>query len=458
MGRGTRKMAKQIINTGTEPGNQGDGDSLRDAFIKTNTNFDVLFSVHYVTDTSLDHDDPGVEGTIAKALQDAGTAGGGLVLVGSGTFTYPNNTLNIPENVILKGVGRKATTLNVTGIQDGITLLNKFSGVESLHLKMPSSNSGDGIKIFTNYTHLRDLHLTGVGFTAWGINIDSSNVCKVDNVTMGIIGPELFTGNGIIFQISDPANTPFNFGDCNLVKVDITLARNNTTGISFQGPDNTNLVINNIMLSQVEVVGTGATGGGTGLHLRNSARITCCHVDLENFQTAILEESSPERPNASTNNVYISTFVTGSSTSYASSGLVTRRLFLGCDNLTPESLSDADVMLPESLWLNETFCRLRGSVAGQLAIDDGNESNGVRLTVNSEAPDIKPSSTSGTARLTLGRASSQGVSCVPGIILEPNSTLPTNPAEGTLVQFTAGVVAPSAGLYQLRGGTWVFIG
>lgn len=51
-------MTKKIINVGTEPGDQGDGDSLRDAFIKSQSNFDELYSFSPITDTSLDHSNP----------------------------------------------------------------------------------------------------------------------------------------------------------------------------------------------------------------------------------------------------------------------------------------------------------------------------------------------------------------------------------------------------------------
>lgn len=447
-------MSKRTINTGQLPGNLGDGDTLRNAFEKTNANFDELYTVYPVVDASLEHDDPTVDGTIAKALQDAGDAGGGLVMIGPGTFTCPNTTLNVPQNVIIRGVGRVATTIRITGSQDGITLSDWFSGVESLMLWMPTGNAGDGIKIIKNYTHVRDLHIIGLDQSAWGINADPANVCKIDNVTMGTIGPYQFFGNGIIFQNTNQAASPFNFGDSLLIKVDITLHGNNTTALKFHGPDDTNNVINNVLLSQVEVLALETVSGCTGLHLRNAKRITCNHVDLENLEIAVLEESAGSGNNVSSNNVFISTFVFGSVTSYQSSGVVNRRLFLGCDNLTPDNLSDNDVMFPLALWLSDNNCRIQGPANGNLTIDDGADTNGLRFLVDSESPSIQPES---TAELILGKANSQGVRCIPGIILPIQATQITDAVDGTIAQFSAGVVGPNRGLYQLRGSNWVFI-
>ena len=451
-------MSQRTINVGQPPGNLGDGDTLRDAFEKTNKNFSELYNVYPVIDTSLEHDDPTVDGTIAKALLDAGDGGGGVVLVGPGTFVCPNSTLTVPENVILRGSGRIATTIKVTGGHDGITLSSWFTGVESLMLWLPDSGSGDGIRIRSNYTHLRDLLFIGCSASSWGINVDRSNVCKIDHVAMGTIGPYNFLGNGILFQNTDPGGFPFNYGDSLLIKVDVTLARSNTTALKFHGPDGSNNVINNVLLSQVEVLVENGASGCTGLHLRNAKRITCTHVDLENLETAILEESGGGGNNVSSNNVFISTFVFGSTTSYRSSGVVNRRLFLGCDNLTPDNLSDTDVLLPRSLWLSDDNCRIQGPAKGQLTIDDGNDINGVRFIVDSESPSIVPESPSGTASLTLGRPTSLGVQCIPGIVLPTQNTPITGALDGTIAQFNAGVVGANRGLYQLRDGAWVFIG
>ena len=284
------------------------------------------------------------------------------------------------------------------------------------------------------------------------------NVCKIDNVTMGSLAPaKRFTGNGILFHISDQATFPFNYGDSAIVKVDIFLLRSNTTGIRFHGPENTNNVINNILLSQVEVLADKNIVGCTGLHLINSKRITCNGVDLENLDIAIIEESIGTGNNVSSNNNFIATFVFGSNTSYQTSGVVNRRLFLGCDNLTPDNLADTDVMFPKSLWLSDNKCKIEGPANGQLTISDGIGNNGLRFDVRSENPIIKPDSSSSTASVTVGDNNSLGVTCLPGIVLPVYNTEPANTIDGMIMQFHAGVVGANRGLYQLRDGVWEFI-
>ena len=307
-------MTQKIINIGTDPGNQSDGDSLRDAFIKTNANFDEIFSVRYVTDTNLVQDDPNTMGTIAHALAEAGAAGGGTVLIGQGKFICRSTTLTVPRNVILKGIGRDATVIIVTGSQDGITLPNRLSGVESLRLQMPKASSGDGIKITSHYVTLRDLAFSGVSAFSWGINIDAASVCNLDNILMGTSfrGTDAFTGNGILYHNSISGEKPFNHGDSRISKVDIHLGTSNTTGMKFHGADGTNNVINNILLSQIDVVGTGNTSGTTGIHLRNANRIVLHTVDLEQLELAVFEEGAGGNTQGSNNNVFMAVFVFGS--------------------------------------------------------------------------------------------------------------------------------------------------
>lgn len=453
-------MNNKIINVGTEPGNQGDGDTLRDAFIKTNTNFDTLFAVHYVTDTTLKHDESDTEGTIAYALAEAGAAGGGTVQVGPGIFYSRTTTLTVPKNVTLKGVGIDATTIRVTGPQDGITIPQRFGQVESLGLEMPTGSSGDGIKITSSNVTLRDLGLSGVGLSSWGINVDAAGICTIDHISIGsTFHPyDKFTGNGILFQNTTPALEPYNFGDSRLSKIDIKLASNNTTGIKFHGPDGTNNVINNILLSQIDIIGPGDGSGTTGVHLRNAKRIALHTVDLEQLELAIFEEGAGGNTKGSANNVFIAVFVF-SQTGYFSSGPVRNRLFLGCDNLRPLSVDDNDTVIPTALWIDDGSTRI-SSQPGQsnIAFDDGDIDTGLKVLFNTDNPNIEPASGNSNSRLTLGAAGTRGVECLPGLILPLlNNPIP-NAVDGTIAQYAAGVVGSNRGLYQLRGSSWVFIG
>lgn len=450
-------MTKKIINVGTDPGNQGDGDSLRDAFIKTQANFDELYTVFPVTDTTLEHDDPSIDGTIAKALADAAAAGGGTVLIGPGNFTCPTLPLTISHDVVLKGVGRRVTNIEITGTQSGILLNGQFGAIESLRLQMPNGTLSDGIIVKGSDIHIRDLAVSGGGPTSWGINIDGANVTSLSNIRMGGYDNP-FRGNGIIYQNS--VDRPINFGDGLISKVDIELKSDGTTGIKFQG-SNSEIqappppIINNVLMSQVEIIGTGAQGTCVGVHIYNAQRIVFSTVDLENLGTAIIEEGSNVRP--TTNNVYIAVFAFNVGTSYVSDGKTRRRFFFGCDNITPESTNDGDVIISDAIWLNNGTSRIWSSASGQFQLDNGDGNLGLQFSVDASSPEIRPSSTNPDATIMLGRAGSKGVECIPGVVLAELGSPIDNPMDGTLAQFSAGVVGANPGLYQMRAGVWVFI-
>lgn len=446
-------MSKQIINVGAASGDLGDGDSLRDAFVKTQANFDELYAISPVIDTNLpDHSDTNIEGTIAKALADAEAAGGGTVLVGPGTFNISNSLL-VSANVILKGVGRRATIINMTGSADSIKLTQQFGAVESLKVQMPTGITTNGINITKGDTHLKDLAIAGGDLSSWAINVDISNVVFINNIRIGGSGNK-FLGNGIIFQ--NTALLPINFGDSKLSKIDILLEANNTTGLKFHGPDNSANKINNILCSQVEVVGTGAQGGCIGVHLSNAARIVLLTVDLENLDIAVLEEGGGTG-SSSKNNVYIATFVFGSGISYQSNGTVLNRLFVGCDNLIPANTSDNDTIVPQAIWLKDGTSRIWSSDT-LIQFDDGTDTNGLQFGFDTDQPVIQPSSNANTAQISLGKNGSRGVACLPGVLLPVQSNPPSSPLEGMLVYYSSGVVGAARGLYQYRGVDWIFIG
>ncbi len=444
-------MPKEIINTGSAPGNQGDGDTLRDAFIKTQANFDEIYATLAITDTTLKHDDPNVDGSIAKALAELAAAGGGTVLLGPGIFTCSQNTLVLLDNVRLKGAGRLATTIRITGLQTGINITGAASSVESLHLKMPTGATNDGIVVERGEIHLRDLFFSGGGFFSWAINLNAVNIIYLSNIRMGgSAGP--LTGNGIIFQ--NTTGSIINFGDSKFSKIDITLSNNFTIGINIAAPDEVNVRINNILLSQIEVIGTGTSGGCIGLRLHNATRIVCLVVDLEQLGTAIIEEGVVGN---SRNNIFIASFAIGVNKGYVSSGNVFNRFFMGCQNLFPAGADEGDMIVHNAIWLNEMAARI-WETSGNLQLDDGDASNGVQISLNTSNPSIQPSSSNASALLTLGRNNTQGVECQPGLVLPLQSTAINSPKEGTLAQYAEGVVGSSAGLYQLRQGSWVFIG
>ena len=446
-------MVKQTVDLGASP-DSGDGDPLRTAFQKTQDNIDELYSVYYVTDTSIaNHGDPNVDGSVAKALADAHAAGGGTVQLGPGVFAFHNTILTIEENVCLKGVGRQATVLRKTGFFDAIQILGPFSGIEGLTLDMSTTATSDGVFIRAGNVSIRDAAFAGGLSEAWAIRIESTNVVYLNNIRMGGTAA-VFYANGIVFENQNLI--PYNFGDSKLSKIDITLAADNTTGLAFLSPTTIPSRINNILCSQVEIVGNGSTGGCTGVHLRNAARIVLLTVDLEELTTAVYEESVGGLI-LSSNNAYIGVFVFGTPNSYVSSGTVGNRTFVACDNFIPDNLSDSDAMFPTAVWLNNGGARIWED-SQSLQFDDGDSQNGLKVSIDSNQPVIRPSLTAANSKISIGNASTQGVECLPGVVLPVQNVTVASPAEGMLCYLRAGLEGPNEGLYHYRSGAWVFIG
>jgi len=281
-------MPKQRINIGSEPGNQGDGDTLRDAFLKVQHNFSELYTSEFVTDNSIeDHSDPTLIGSIAYALAKAEQEGGGTVLVGPGIF-HCNQSLKIRTNVRLIGSGKDTTLINVNHNFNGLVLgsgqnsLFAQPGVEHLSIHLPSDSSYSAIFAQARQCgngYIQHVKITGGSVTSWGLTMDS---CNEFNVTGLVYHGE---GNGI--RWSNLFNWSANYGDSLISSSDIELKNPGTTGILLLG--NTNGIVNNILLSRVEVKSTvGVQTGTKGIELNKTSRITLVNVDVENMHTGFI--------------------------------------------------------------------------------------------------------------------------------------------------------------------------
>jgi hypothetical protein len=136
-------MAQQIINVGTIP-NDGTGDTLRDAFIKTDENFDDLYANKQNTLVS---------GTNIKTINGNSVLGSGNLTIssgvtGSGTDNYVpkfNGTTAIENSIIYDngtnvGIGTSSPsaklevngTFNVNNIGDRVIIADPSSGTFSI--------------------------------------------------------------------------------------------------------------------------------------------------------------------------------------------------------------------------------------------------------------------------------------------------------------------------------------
>lgn len=281
-------MSRKWINLGSEPGNLGDGDTLRAAFTKTQQNFSELYTSEFVTNPDIeDHSDPSLEGTIAYALNKAAQQGGGTVLVGPGIYNC-YNSIHIGTNVRIVGSGRDTTIINAQHSLNGITMgsgiysLFAKPGIEHLTVNLPDSSSANAIYGRSRECgngYIQHVKITGGGPESWGITMDSCNEFLVHCI--------VYLGGGSGIRWANFINWGANYGDSLISSVDIDLINPGTTGVLLIG--NTNGVVNNILLSRVEIKSTaGVQDGTTGVELNKTSRVTLVNVDIENLDTGII--------------------------------------------------------------------------------------------------------------------------------------------------------------------------
>lgn len=275
-------MSRKWINLGSEPGNLGDGDTLRAAFTKTQQNFSELYTSEFVTNAAIeDHSDATLEGTIAHALSQAEQQGGGTVVIGPGVYNC-YNSLYIGTNVRLVGSGRDTTTILAQHTYDAITMgsgiysLFAKPGIEHITIQLPESSAANAIKGRSRECgngYIQHVIITGGGPESWGITLDSCNQFSIFGLA--------YQGGGNGIRWTNFINWGANYGDSLISAVDIDLVNTGTTGILLLG--NTNGIVNNILLNRVEIKSkSGVQPGTTGIELNQVSRITLVNVDIEN--------------------------------------------------------------------------------------------------------------------------------------------------------------------------------
>ena len=163
-------MAQQIINVGAAP-NDGTGDTLRGAFIKTDENFDELYT-NRISGSGTDNYVPRFNGTNAlenSIIFDNGTN------VGIGT-TSPTSKLDV--NGVIKGAGLDYHTLSVA---DG-----------GAQLRLERTGSGSGLMY---------IGADNVGFRVYDASFNTRFlVASSGNVGIGTTSP---SGKLDVFSTSD---------------------------------------------------------------------------------------------------------------------------------------------------------------------------------------------------------------------------------------------------------------
>lgn len=86
---------------------------------------------------------------IQRALDAAGSAGGGTVIIPGGTYTYGTAlSLNATHNgITIRGMGRAVTVLRYTGSSDGLSLGSNINGLTLEDFRLYSTTGRDAIAI-----------------------------------------------------------------------------------------------------------------------------------------------------------------------------------------------------------------------------------------------------------------------------------------------------------------------
>ncbi len=126
-------MAKQTIGIGAAP-NDDTGDALRDAFDKTNDNFDELFLTG-ATNNQL----------IINVLADFPTPSGDVITLAAATFYLIGNSINMGNNrfilsqdTVVEGLDSSASSLSYTGTGDMFTAVDVSNKVTKITLDAPN--------------------------------------------------------------------------------------------------------------------------------------------------------------------------------------------------------------------------------------------------------------------------------------------------------------------------------
>ena len=315
-------MPRKILNVGSAPGNNGDGDSLRDAFIKTQQNFEELYTYDYVNDTSItDHSDPLVPGSIAYAVEQSEINGGTPISIGPGTYNC-SNKISLKSNIKITGSGHGVTTINFLNLTNGFEIGAGAYGIHidgtlsHMTIKLPIDSANVSVNMLTRQGsgfRISDINFEGGGALSWAIKVASANQLSISNIVC--------RGYGSGIQWNNDANWNANYGDSIISNVDIGLKNPGTTGIEFRG--NTRGVINNILLNRVEVRGDRVHPQTVGIKLSRTSRITLTNTDVENIEKAIING-----PN-SISCAFINTFAIGCSTDYVPISPSTQTTIIG---------------------------------------------------------------------------------------------------------------------------------
>ena len=191
-------MAQEVINVGTNP-NDGTGDNLRDAFIKTDNNFDDLYAnkqntlTNPITGTGTTNYIPKFTGTSAlgnSLLFDDGTNVGigtvtaGVRFVNSGSPFSSEPTLGsatVGSQALLSNTGLYGMYSGVSGNGDVWHQVQRNDGITTVY-NLALQPSGGNIYVGTNapiYGTSARMQFLFNGLSEYGINFRSNDANSI---------------------------------------------------------------------------------------------------------------------------------------------------------------------------------------------------------------------------------------------------------------------------------------
>ncbi|MEO1018544.1 MAG: hypothetical protein AAFY56_12760 [Pseudomonadota bacterium] len=349
----------------------------------------------------------------------------------------------------------------------------------------------------------------------WCIDLVDANECMISRINAGYGGGlrHRMGANGLRWRA---ATAGVNYGDSLIEEVSIKLASPNTAAVLIDGhaADN-NKVINNILMSRIQVNAPSGGGGITplpgtnGIKLWNAARIQLIDCDVEVVETAFEEYSTVMSGSGScVANTYLGCITHYCPEAYKDSNSETsrsvyQRNFIGCDNVGPAKMGsysgdggraqDGDAFL-NGVWLMSLFSEpaiqfrsrdkgvllLTSDYKGNFQTDaDGHPStqkpyrgllielsskNSTKITRTVSNDDADPDLDDGTnlrdTRLELGngeddfRGELARVQINDPLYLRPRTTEPPRPIDGLIYYAATAGAVPPTGDYWLGEGIY----
>jgi hypothetical protein len=314
--------------------------------------------------------------------------------------------VQVPPRRALVGAGRDATVIDARGeraftfhrnqgayaVEPGGTPDWARSRLGQMTIRMATG----GVRVYGHEFHADGLRFGGGQPSGWCLELEDANECSLREISAGPGGGvDDLMANGIRLYGTD-ANRGVNFGDSLLEEISIKLKGPGTTGVLVEHlgqPSNGKLfVMNNLLLSRVQVNSAGAPAGSTGIWLKRVMRSALVNVDVEFLETAFRVEGAAGGGNAGScrHISFVSCYVLNCAVPWVDSnatlpGSVMRCWFSNCNGFSPigpvgVSSTDAsaragegDEVLPSALWLPEPASggagvQLRSVNAGQFIL------------------------------------------------------------------------------------------